>query len=120
MDAPYERHVFVCALGPWCKEEGAEAVQKAMKAAVKEAGLAQSVRVTTAGCLNQCGHGPLAVVYPDAVWYGALDVERGLRIVREHLADGTPVEDLRYRPERPGANKTAAVRAAEAAEKANL
>lgn len=118
MDAPYERHVFVCALGPWCKDAGGEAVQKAMKAAVKAAGLGSSVRVNKAACLNQCGHGPMAVVYPDAVWYSGLDVAAGARIAREHLVGGTPVEDLRYRAAKPGANKTPEVKAAEAAEKA--
>lgn len=120
MDAPYERHVFVCTLGPWCRDAGAEAVQKAMKQAVKEAGLASRVRVNKAGCLNQCGHGPMAVVYPEAVWYAHLDVAGGERVVREHLVAGAPVEDLRYRAAKPGGNKTAAVKAAEAAEKAGL
>lgn len=111
---PYQRHAFVCTFGPWCKEQGAEGVHKAMKSAVKEAGLARDVRVNKSGCLNQCGHGPVAVVYPDSVWYAGLDVAKGLRVVREHLVEGKPCEDLRFRPPQPGANKTAAVREAEA------
>ena len=120
MDAPYERHDFVCAYGPWCKDAGGEAVQKAMKTAVKKADLASSVRVNKSGCLNQCGHGPVAVVYPEAVWYAGLDVAKGERIVAEHVVGGVPAEDLRYRAAKPGANKTPEVLAAEAAEKGTL
>ena len=117
MDAPYRRHVFVCTSGAWCKEQGGEAVHKEMKRLVKEAGLAAEVRVNKAGCLDQCGHGPMAVVYPESVWYGGLDAAAAARIVEEHLRAGAPVEACRYRPARPGANKTAAVKAAEAREK---
>ena len=45
------------------------------KAAVKAQGLAGpgAVRVNKAGCLDRCAGGPVAVVYPEAVWYTFVD-----------------------------------------------
>jgi len=117
---PYERHAFVCTYGPWCAKEGpALAAQKIMKRLVKEAGPAGSgCRVNQSGCLSQCGHGPMMVVYPEGVWYSGVDEAKAARIAREHLVGGRVVEELRYVPEHAGANKTPRVKAAEAAEKA--
>ena len=33
-----------------------------------------SVRVNKAGCLDRCAGGPVAVVYPEAVWYTYVDM----------------------------------------------
>ena len=33
-------------------------------------GIRAAVRANKAGCLDQCEHGPTAVVYPEAIWYG--------------------------------------------------
>ncbi len=105
-ERPYERHVFACTYGPWCAAEGpAVAVRGIMKDAVKAAGLRDVVRVNRSGCLNQCGHGPMVVVYPEGVWYDHVDEDAARRIAADHLVDGRPVESLRYRPERAGNNK---------------
>lgn len=66
-----------------------------MKDAVKEAGLKGRVRVNEAGCLDQCEHGPVIVVYPEAVWYGFVQPKDVEEIVDEHLIHGRPVERLR-------------------------
>ena len=100
----YKYHVFVCTSGKTCPKEGAEAVHATLKRAVKDAGLKRVVRVNHAGCMNQCGSGPMVVVYPEDVWYSGVDVRGALRIVREHILGGQPVEAYRYRA-RPGDNK---------------
>ena len=102
----YERHVFVCTHGKTCPGQGAEAVHGELKRRVKEAGLKQRVRVNHAGCMNQCGHGPMVVVYPEDVWYAGVTVEGARRIAEEHLRDGHVVEELRYVAP-PGDNKIA-------------
>jgi (2Fe-2S) ferredoxin len=66
-----------------------------MKAAVAERGLKGRVRVNTAGCLDQCEHGPTIVVYPEGVWYGFVTLEDVAEIVESHLVNGQPVERLR-------------------------
>jgi (2Fe-2S) ferredoxin len=46
----------------------------------------------------------MVVVYPEDTWYAGVDVDGALRIVREHLCGGVPVEDYRYVAP-PGDNK---------------
>jgi (2Fe-2S) ferredoxin len=43
--------------------------------------------VTTCGCLGPCFDGPNAVVYPDGVWYGALEPADAVALA-DHLIDG--------------------------------
>jgi (2Fe-2S) ferredoxin len=100
----YKHHVFVCTSGTICPSQGADAVHAALKRGVKDAGLKGAVRVNHAGCMNQCGHGPMVVVYPDDVWYHGVDVYGAQRIVREHLAGGRVVDAYRYVAP-PGDNK---------------
>ncbi len=66
------------------------------KAKVREAGLAGpgKVRVNKAGCLNRCAGGPVAVVYPEAVWYTFVDADDIDEIVESHLKNGELVERL--------------------------
>lgn len=100
----YQRHVFVCTSGKTCPTQDSKEVFSALRTAVVEAGLKDRVRVNHAGCLGQCGHGPMVVVYPDDVWYGGVTAADGARIAVEHLQDGRPVEALRYVAP-PGDNK---------------
>lgn len=102
----WQRHVFVCTSGKYCPTVDGDGigVHAALKKLVAVAGLNGRVRVNQSGCLDQCGHGPMVVVYPEAVWYAAVQPEDAEEIVREHLIGGRPVERLRYR-NRPGKNK---------------
>jgi (2Fe-2S) ferredoxin len=52
------------------------------------------VRANQAGCLDQCEHGPNVVVYPDAVWYGNVQLEDVDEIVESHIIGGLPVARL--------------------------
>ncbi len=100
----YERHVFVCTSGKTCPTQNSKDVFSALRTAVVEAGLKGSVRMNGAGCLGQCGHGPMVVVYPEDVWYCNVQPEDAARIVAEHFVGGIPVESLRYVAP-PGDNK---------------
>lgn len=107
LDAPiWEKHVFVCTGGKWCPAvdgDGLE-VHARLKELVKRASLGARVRVNHAGCFDQCGYGPLIVVYPENVWYAHVKPEDVDEIVRAHLIGGVPVERLRYRAT-PGKHK---------------
>ncbi len=100
----YERHVFVCTTGKTCAAQGSAESYAALKDAARTAGLKGRVRVNQSGCLNQCGHGPMVVVYPEDTWYAAVDADGARRIVAEHLVAGVPVDALRYVAP-PGDNK---------------
>jgi (2Fe-2S) ferredoxin len=100
----YRHHVFVCSFGKTCAREGGAETFAAMKKAARAAGLAGTVRVNKAGCMNQCGHGPMVVVYPEDTWYCKVDEEGGERIVEQHLVRGHVVNALRYIAP-PGDNK---------------
>ena len=97
----YKRHIFVClnqrATGEdSCSDHDAQAAFDHCKSRVKAFGLAGKggVRVNKAGCLDRCAGGPVAVVYPEAVWYSWVDHSDLDEIVERHLRDGVVVERL--------------------------
>ena len=102
----YERHIFFClnqreSGEASCAHHQAQAGFDRCKAQVKAAGLAGPgmVRVNKAGCLDRCAAGPVAVVYPEAVWYTYVDAQDIDEIVESHLKNGVVVERLRTPPE---------------------
>jgi (2Fe-2S) ferredoxin len=104
----YQKHVFVCTSGSTCPTQAdTEAYVKFLRGEVARAGLHVEIRVNKAGCFSQCGNGPMIVVYPDDVWYCGVTADDLSEIFASHLRDGRPVERLRYRPGKPGANVVA-------------
>ena len=97
----YERHIFFCVNErkngeACCAQFKAQEAFDHCKARVKDAGLAGvgKVRVNKAGCLDRCAAGPVAVVYPEAVWYSYVDTQDIDDIVDSHLKNGVVVERL--------------------------
>lgn len=98
----YKRHIFFCTNeredgSQSCQQCNARAMRDYAKARSKELGIATgkgSVRVNIAGCLDRCGEGPVAVVYPDDVWYTYVDQEDIDEIINEHLVNGRVVKRL--------------------------
>jgi hypothetical protein len=105
-EKPYfERHIFFCLNErkngeDCCAQHHAQAGFDRCKQRIREAGISGpgQVRVNKAGCLDRCAAGPVAVVYPEGVWYTYVDNSDIDEIVNSHLIGGEVVQRLLVPP----------------------
>ena len=102
----YKHHIFFCLNQRdngenACTQHGAQAGFERCKSRVKAERLMGpgGVRVNKAGCLDRCAGGPVAVVYPEEVWYTYIDNDDIDEIVESHLKNGKVVQRLLTPPD---------------------
>jgi NADH-quinone oxidoreductase subunit F/NADP-reducing hydrogenase subunit HndC len=91
----YRADVLVCTCTACTLAGGAE-MQQALKAELKQRGLAGEVRVVETGSRGFCAVGPIVVVQPEGILYRQVRAADVPELVEETLVKGRVVERLTY------------------------
>ena len=97
----FEKHIFVCtnervpsAPRKSCGESTGTAIAKRFKELIKENKLRTKVRAQRSSCFDICEQGPIAVVYPEGVFYKGIALNDVDEIFEQHILNDKPVKRL--------------------------
>ena len=102
----YKKHIFICEnvrgeedSQKSCGRSDSANIRQKFKSRLKELNLSTEIRANAAGCLGQCKHGPITVVYPEGIWYKKIKLDDVEEIVQSHLINDKPVDRLIFKNE---------------------
>ncbi|MBV8801496.1 MAG: (2Fe-2S) ferredoxin domain-containing protein [Gammaproteobacteria bacterium] len=93
-----KRHIFLCCdqtKPKCCTQEAGLIAWEYLKNRLEELNLSQhgDIYRTKANCLRVCVQGPIAVIYPDGIWYHSCSPDVLELIIQQHLLKGNPVKE---------------------------
>jgi (2Fe-2S) ferredoxin len=101
-----QRHIFICAdaTKPKCVDRAASIqTWEYLKKRLKELNIDRKTNErsdvifrTKANCLRICQYGPIAVIYPDGVWYHSVDITVAEQIIQKHLLGNEIVSEYAF------------------------
>jgi (2Fe-2S) ferredoxin len=96
----YEKHIFVCTnqrvagARPSCGDQHGISLIQEFKKQLNDKKLPIAIRAQKCGCLDICEKGPMVAVYPDAVFYGGVQVHDIQEIIESHIIGNQVVSRL--------------------------
>ncbi len=97
----YKSTILVCG-GAGCVSSGCAEVSKAVRDALKQYGLENTVNVIETGCIGSCAVGPVALIQPDGVFYTLLNAKKATEVIKAAFVEKRIINEYTYFDENTG------------------